>query len=681
MKRFLLAFALLLVVCVPIVPATVSAETDPSLLEGQIAYSYNYDVDGKMFTTPPYYAPEKQIDGDFSTAVDMMVFENGLYILTAHGIDVYDLKTGQFRETLTAKSVNYDDARGFFITADRKIYITQYEGKCVVVVNMAGEEVLRFGEPVSAQITNDFVYKPLRIAVQENELIYVVSEGAYDGLIQFDATGKFISYFGANKVTMTGQLLLEQFWNKFRTQEQIDRTVAAVPTNYSSLCLNKDDLVYVCSNDKSLETAQIKKLSPYGNDITAIAYSNVFGDVKPDGKIMNSFCDLTVDENGIVSVLDAEKGKVFQYDSENHLLGVFGAVSDQKGTFVKPIAVEHLGEKVLVLDSEGNSVWFFAPTEYADLLRTGSTLYQNGKIQQAAGYYKKINQITGNLAWVLSGLGQAALEKGDYKNGMRYFKSALDTDGYSQCFETYRSEIIGKYFWIVFLAIAAVLVGLWIWMTKATVKEEATVYVLQKTKMKPWYVLGHPASFSQIKEQNRGSVLYAAIIFGLALLTRLFSLSMKGFLFNPEQGLKNNYISEILQFVLIFACFVACVWAVGTFIDGKGKVKELAVAYAYALTPYVICGILAIAMSNVMTLREAVFVTGVETIGIIWSALLVFIATLQLNEYSFLKTIVSLLLTVLALVFILFVLILLATLIGKITSFLSQLLQEFQYKM
>lgn len=680
MKKLLYIFSVLLLLSMVTVPV-VSAQTDASMLEDRVAYSYNYDYAGNAIKTPPFYEPDGEFTGEFSTAVDMITYNNKLYVLTSDGIDIYDLTSKTHQGKIISDAVNFADAKGFYISKDEKVFITQYEGKKVVVITMDGQKSFEIGEPQSALISKDFVYKPLRVAVQENGLIYVVSEGAYDGLIQFDSNGNFISFFGANKVTMTAELLLQQFWNKYRTEEQKERTINALPTNYSSLCIGENDLLYVCSDSQELESAQIKKLSPYGNDVTPTSYSNVFGDIGEGKDSKNAFSDLAVDENGIITALDAKTGKIFQYDSVNHLLGVFGGFSDQKGTFSKPVAIEVSGDKVWVLDIEKNAILIFKPTSYGSLLRNGSTLYLNGRIQEAVTYFEKVVKTNSNLDWVLSGLGQAALEKEEYEKGMYYFKAAMDTDGYNQCFEAYRTDIISRYFWIIFVAVAVLFAVIWILMTKATNKEEKTVYELKKFKVKPWYVLAHPTVFSEIKYMNRGSLLYSVFVLISALLTRICELSLKGFLYNPDRGLENNYISETVQFFLIFICFVACVWAVGTFLEGKGKLKDLIIGYSYALVPYVICGVFSIILSNVMTLREAVFVTGIQTLGIIWSALLFFIVTMQLNEYSFGKTIISIILTLFAIVFVLFVLVLMATLIGKVTSFVSQVVEEIKYKL
>jgi len=680
MRKTFKIISAILALCFIFCSIPASAEYDPASLNSEVPYSYNYDWDNNLFEVPGYYGVTNELKEEFSTAVDMMIYEDNIYILTAKGIRVYDINKLQHIKTINSDRVNFNDAKGFFVSSD-EIYITQYEKKKVLIIDHAGELLREFGEPKSSLVTEGFIYKPQKVIVQENGLVYVISDGAYEGLLQFDQDGDFIGFFGASKVAMTAELLLQQMWNKFMTQAQKDRSIIAVPTNYHGFCLDSKDLIYVCSASSELEELQVKKLSPYGNDITSVAYKTTFGDYSESGKMYNAFTDISVDERGIVSVLDSMNGKIFQYDAENHLLGVFGAISDQEGTFKKPIAIETYGDKVYVLDSGNSAVYVFEPTEYGTLIRKGVELYLNGRITQAEEYYKAIYKITGNISWVASGLGQAAMEREDYVSGMAYFKVAMDTAGYDQCFEAYRMSIISKYFWLIFIGIILIFVAVWIFASRSIKKTNTESFKIRKGKVKPWEVLAHPTIFGDIKEFNSGSISYATITLVIVILVRIAGYSLKGFLYNPTLGVDKNYLMEILQFILVYLCFIACVWAVGSFIEGKGKFYELYISYAYAFVPYCICGTIAIALSNVMTLREAAFVTGIETIGVIWTGLLIFIATLRINDYSFSKTILSLIGTIFAMVFVLFIVIMMATLIGKISSFVVQLTEEIVYKM
>ena len=164
-------------------------------------------------------------------------------------------------------------------------------------------------------------------------------------------------------------------------------------------------------------------------------------------------------------------------------------------------------------------------------------------------------------------------------------------------------------------------------------------------------------------------------------MVRLLSVRYTGFLFNDVRPVEVNLLAEVAQILALFAAFVACSWAVGTFLSGEGKAGELFLGFSYALTPYCLCGVIAIVLSNVLALREGVFVTGIQQIGVWWTALLLFIATLRTNRYSFLKTVLSLLLTLVGMVFLLFICIMMATLIGQLADFCGSIYNELMFRM
>ena len=77
--------------------------------------------------------------------------------------------------------------------------------------------------------------------------------------------------------------------------------------------------------------------------------------------------------------MDRAYGRVFERDRNGNLIAVFGALGDQEGTFRQPSAIELLGEQVLVLDSNKNSVTVFSPTEYTILVHDAVKRYNAGE--------------------------------------------------------------------------------------------------------------------------------------------------------------------------------------------------------------------------------------------------------------------------------------------------------------
>lgn len=680
-KKTSLLIAMVLIMC-SCFGVTAFAVSDKSQINYDTNYSFNYNVNGKAVKTPAFYsqgiASEKIAPG----ATDFCLKNGEIYLLhpADKAIYVYDADDLTLKRTVLSDE-DLGDAKGIFVTDNNEIYLALYAGKKIIVLDGNGKKLSEIGEPSSDAISDTFEYKPTKVAVQKNGLIYVVSEGAYDGLLQFDSNGKFIGFFGSNKVELSATQLIAQMWNKLFTEEQKDRQEQFLPSNYSSVFCGEDDFIYVCTDSSEITTEQIKKLSPFGNNVLSGKDTLVYGNTETDEKeILNIFCDIAVDENGIMSVLDSMSGRIFQYDTESNLLGVFGGIGEQKGLFEAATAIECENETLYVLDAERGVIYSFEPTEYGKLIHSAILLSNDGNEVEASEKFQKIYSYCEDLDWVNRGLGRAEVIKGNYKNAMKYFKAANDTENYSTCFELYRTEQIGKYFWIIFIGIISVFFVAWIAINRSIKKDTPPLSSNSGKKILPFSLISHPTAFNVMKTEQKGSFVWAVIIVIAVIITRFLSFSSVGFLFAEKDPRLVNYVLEAVQIVILLVCWVLCSWAVGTFLDGKSKVKELFIASGYALLPYCMCGLISVIFSNVFSLREAAFVTGIQIIGLYWSVLLMFLAMMLTNEYSFGKTIISILLTIVALVFVLFVVIMMITLVSKITDFVAQIYEEYMFR-
>lgn len=103
-------------------------------------------------------------------------------------------------------------------------------------------------------------------------------------------------------------------------------------------------------------------------------------------------------------------------------------------------------------------------------------------------------------------------------------------------------------------------------------------------------------------------------------VTKMLSLQATGFMFNTRRAVEINLPFEIAQVFVLFAAWVLCNWSVSTLMDGEGFAGEIWVMSAYSLTPYIVTGLSGILLSNVLSLNEAVFVSGLSALGTAWCA-------------------------------------------------------------
>jgi tetratricopeptide (TPR) repeat protein len=167
--------------------------------------------------------------------------------------------------------------------------------------------------------------------------------------------------------------------------------------------------------------------------------------------------DVTVDDQGIVSALDFNSGRIYQYDQSANLLAIFGGRGAQRGRFELPqsIAVGREG-KMYVLDANRNNVQVFRPTEFASLLHNGSKLYYDGRYDEASAVWEEVLRRNSFYELAHTGLGKAYFKRGDYVTAMQEYSVARNKDGYSEAFGEWRHDFLRENFgWVLPLIIFA----------------------------------------------------------------------------------------------------------------------------------------------------------------------------------------------------------------------------------
>ena len=141
-----------------------------------------------------------------------------------------------------------------------------------------------------------------------------------------------------------------------------------------------------------------------------------------------------------------------------------------------------------------------------------------------------------------------------------------------------------------------------------------------------------------------------------------------------------NIFQVLLTSVVIFAISVVSNWCFCTLMDGKGRMKEIWVMGAYALMPYVILGIVRVGLTHVVVSSEAVYLTYLNAVGLIWTALLLFIGLMAIHDYSGPKALMSIFLTLCGVLIIAFLLVLISGLATQIYSFFATIYFELKLR-
>lgn len=197
----------------------------------------------------------------------------------------------------------------------------------------------------------------------------------------------------------------------------------------------------------------------------------------------------------------------------------------------------------------------------------------------------------------------------------------------------------------------------------------------------PFRLLIHPlAVFQDLKYERRASLPLANLLVLLFFLEQLAQALFTGYLFNPDQGMHVRLLTILVQSAGIVLLWTVCNWATSTLTDGEGTMRDIWIATAYSLTPWILLGGIGILVSNVLSLDESMVYTTLGVIGTGWSLLLVFLGMMIVHQYTVKKTIASVIFALLTILAVCFLLLLFFSIAQQMIGFVSSIVQELTYR-
>jgi len=196
------------------------------------------------------------------------------------------------------------------------------------------------------------------------------------------------------------------------------------------------------------------------------------------------------------------------------------------------------------------------------------------------------------------------------------------------------------------------------------------------------YVIVHPFDgFWDLTHEKRGSLAAANFIIILSLLTCVFRIEFTTFQFIKVNYERVNFFMEMMGILLPFIIFVVTNWALTTLFDGKGTLKDVWIASAYAMTPYPLIVIPNTILSNFLTEEEDTFNYFFHDFSIVWAALLFISAIMMVHAYSIGKTILCIIFTILGMAVVIFLLLLFFSLISDAGAYFYSLYKEVIFRL
>ncbi|MBR1421819.1 MAG: YIP1 family protein [Ruminococcus sp.] len=191
----------------------------------------------------------------------------------------------------------------------------------------------------------------------------------------------------------------------------------------------------------------------------------------------------------------------------------------------------------------------------------------------------------------------------------------------------------------------------------------------------------HPVEgFEDLRWKKQGSLKIAFGIVFLLFVAMVVDRQLTGFQFNENYVKVFNIVPLLVQSVVYFFTWVIGNWAICTLLDGEGTLKRILVYSAYSLVPYIVCTFIAVIFSNVLVQEESIWITAITYLGVGWSVVLMIQAMRAAHQYSFGKTLASIVGTLIAMLLILFLAILLLSLFQQVYVFGYSIYTEIAYR-
>lgn len=424
--------------------------------------TYNYDYWEDIIYTPAAYIPGDSVSGTslsyngeaigaFSNPQDLCKSPEGDIFVADTGnnrIVVLNQSMTEVKNIITGfdnhgKEDSFNAPYGVAVSEKNQLYIADSQNKRIVVLNPDGSLEKIVANPKSEVLADDFVFTPLKVSVDYADRIYCIAQKMFEGIMVFETNGEFTGFFGTINVEIT---LWEKFWKKIATKEERSKQQLYIPTEFTGIDIDPDGFVYASNIDSTGEQG-VRRLNPKGQDVIKKgANKNVGGDLWIGGNTEYSgpsqFTDVVYRRNGIYSCLDRRRGRIFTYDHEGNLLYIFGGLGTQKGTFSMPVAIEDIGDKLVVLDAARAEIAYFEVTEYGRLINEAVALRFDGDEAQAVELWKRVLELDENNELANTGIGKAYLTAGDYENAMKYLELGMSREYYSVAYKRYRNHIL-----------------------------------------------------------------------------------------------------------------------------------------------------------------------------------------------------------------------------------------------
>ena len=203
---------------------------------------------------------------------------------------------------------------------------------------------------------------------------------------------------------------------------------------------------------------------------------------------------------------------------------------------------------------------------------------------------------------------------------------------------------------------------------------------LKEEFMYGFHVMFHPFDgYWDIKHEYRASAKGATLILGITLVSFIYYSIGQAYVIKPTPD-DQSILMMFASILLPIALWVIANWCLTTLFDGEGSIKDIYIATCYALFPLPPFLILTTLLSNIVTIDEASLLTLALGVALFWCGFLLFFGMQVIHDYTLFKNVLTTLASIVGMAFIMFIGVLFSSLLGKIVTFIVNIVVELSYR-
>lgn len=642
-------------------------------------YTYTLSVDDNWIRTQDAYrsgAVYFRNEG-LSNPKDIYYKKGCLYVADSGNGRIIRLNLSNKEQTVIGEGVLVNPT-GIFVCDDLSLYVADPNIPAIVCFSADGRELGRIVRPDSYLFNEQTVYQPKNVIVTSQGNIFAVGQGSYQGIMQFDRDGVFQGFFAANKRDLT---FFETLQELILSDEQKDQQLSRFPRSVENIDLaDKDTVLSVTQADN--QKSDSSKLQNY------LKLHNMNGiNIMSAGSAMSEEWNFTDVAYGIYDNIYAltATGLIYEYDKSGNLLFSFGGravSSDRMGLFTSAAAITVDENGIIyVLDSERARVQTFFPTEFANVTHQAIYELSEGNYESSGEIWESVLRLNGNSDIAHLGYGKALLYQGEYSAAMEHFKICKNKKYYSQAFWEIRNEWMNKYMSYILagIALAAILAGIYGRLRKKgrnteNAKNEKPSVILK--------MMTHPIdTFYYLRSGKYGSVYTATGVYALTFFVFVCDMFLTGYLFRRTEINAIPVFTVPIIFFVPLALFLFGNKMISSICEGEGSFKNIYITTAYAFAPYILLTPFGIAASYILSLNEQFIITLIGFTALAWTGVLLFTEIMQTHNYTFGQTVKNVILILFFMIMAIITLTILYLIWTQVFGYLYDLFGELKYKL